>query len=72
MKFIEISFLYIDSWGGDMNPECFYWKLRCQSVKLQDLWYNLMKYWRKLIINYTAHHAETQLVISKKFSSRSI
>ena len=62
MKFIEISFLYIDSWGGDMNLECFYWKLRCQSVKLQDFLCNLLKYWRKLIINYTAHRAE--LVIS--------
>ena len=38
MKFIEISFLYINSWGGDVNPECFNWKLRCQLVKLQDFW----------------------------------
>ena len=64
MKFIEIYFLYIDSWGGDMNLERFYWKLRCQSVKLQDFWYDLLKYWRKLIINYTALHVETQLFIS--------
>ena len=62
MKFIEISFLYIDSWVGDVNRECFYWKLRCQLVKLQDFWYNLLKYWRKLIINCTTHHTETQLV----------
>ena len=62
MKFIETSFLYIDSWGGNMNPECNYWKLRCQLVKLQDFWYNLLKYWRKLIISCIAHCAETQLV----------
>ena len=50
--------------GRDLNPECFYWKLRCQSVKLQDFWYNLLKYWRKLIISCTAYRAITQLILN--------
>ena len=54
MKFIEISFfdffnLFFLSIvrGGDLNPECFYQKLRCKSIKLQDFWYNSSKYWKK-------------------------
>ena len=50
--------------GGDLNLECLYWKLRCQSVKLQDFLQNLLKYWRKLIISCTAHCTKTQLVIN--------
>ena len=50
--------------GRDLNLECFYWKLRCQSVKLQDFWYNLLKYWRKLIIRCTAYRAITQLILN--------
>ena len=38
--------------SGDLNPECFYWKLRYQSIKLQDFWQNLSKYWRKLKISW--------------------
>ena len=50
--------------GRDLNLECFYWKLRYQSVKLQDFWYNLLKYWRKLIISCTAYRAITQLILN--------
>ena len=65
MKFIEISF-YISIVGGkDLNPECFYWKLRCQSVKVQDFWAKFIKILeRKLIISCTAHRAGTQLVFN--------
>ena len=48
MKFIETSFLYIDSWGGNMNHECFYWKLRCQLVKLQDFFVQLIEILEKI------------------------
>ena len=48
--------------GEDLNSGCFNWKLRYQSVELQDFWQNLSKYWRNLIISCTAHCAGTQLV----------
>ena len=32
MKFIEISFLYIDSWGEGFEFECFYWKLSVNQL----------------------------------------
>ena len=35
---------------------------RCQPAKLQDSYQNLLKYWGKLIISYTAHYARPQLV----------
>jgi len=35
MKFIEIFFFYISIVGGkDLNPECFYWKLRYQLIEV--------------------------------------
>ena len=58
MKFIETSFLYIDSWGGNMNPECFYWKLRCQLVKLQDFFVQLIEILEK--INNKLHHTSCE------------
>ena len=38
--------------------------MRCQLAEVQDSYQDLLKYWRKLIISCTVHHAGTQLVLA--------